>query len=111
MKITEKQIEVSILHYLKLKGIFAWKNDTTGIYSEKRGAFIKRHSKYHMTGQSDILGIFLGRFLAIEVKKPGNYPTANQREFMESVRKHGGIAFVARSIKDVEESLKLWSTQ
>lgn len=105
MKPTEKEIENSILHYLQLKKIFAWKNDTTGIYSEKRGAFIKRHSKFHMTGQSDILGIFNGQMLAIEVKRKGNKPTPNQVEFLEKVNEQGGIGFVAYGIEDVEKYL------
>ena len=106
MKITEKQIETSILHYLKLKGIFAWKNDTTGIYSEKRGAFIKRHSKFHMTGQSDILGIYQGKLLAIEVKAPKGRPTENQLQFLSRVKEEGGIAFIARSVDEVMNALK-----
>lgn len=49
-------------------------------------------------GGSDLIGIAPdGRFLAIEVKKPGEYPTPEQRRFIEGVIAAGGIAGVARS--------------
>jgi len=102
----EKEIENSILHYLRIRNIFAWKNETIGIFSKERGTFMKKHSKFHMTGQSDILGVFMGRFLAIEVKRPGNKPTPNQVEFISNVNKHGGIAFVATSVEDVEKMFR-----
>lgn len=106
---TEKQIENAILDYLKLRRIFAWKNETTGIYDPKKKVFRKKKSKHHMTGQSDILGIFCGRFLAIEVKKRGGYATKEQKEFMANIRRGGGFAFVARSVDDAERELHILS--
>lgn len=52
-------------------------------------------------GISDILGIYKGRFLAIEVKKPGGKPSQHQKEFLDEVNRHGGIGFVARSAEEV----------
>lgn len=58
-------------------------------------------------GVADILGIFNGRFLAIEVKRPGNPLTRCQKHFLDSVNREGGIGFVARSIDDVIDQLGL----
>jgi len=58
-------------------------------------------------GVSDIIGIYKGRFLAIEVKTPKGKVTEAQRAFIDRVNKEGGIAFVARSVEDVIEKLEL----
>ena len=42
-----------------------------------------------------------GRFGAIEVKRKGNKPTPEQEEFLERVRRNGGIAVIAYSIDEV----------
>lgn len=57
-------------------------------------------------GSSDIIGILPGgRFLAIEVKRPGHEPTEIQKEFMDKINALGGLAFVATSIDDVKNGL------
>jgi len=103
---SEKQIENSILDFLKAHKIFCWKNETVGIFDRKRGVYRKKHG-HNLKGVSDILGIYDGKFLAIEVKKPKSYPTKEQRVFLEMVKKNGGIGFIARSIDDVIQNLKI----
>ena len=51
-------------------------------------------------GVSDILGIYDGRLLAIEVKAPGKHVRmgSNQERFLRNVEDRGGIAFEANSI-------------
>jgi hypothetical protein len=44
-----------------------------------------------------------GRFLAIEVKRPGGKPTPEQQQFMDMINQAGGLAFVAHSIEEVAE--------
>ena len=57
-----------------------------------------------LTGISDLIGIYHGRFVAIEVKDPANTRgmTARQKLFQERVREAGGIAFEARSLVKVK---------
>ena len=130
--ITEKQIENQILSYLQNKGIFSFKIQTTGVFDPTKGAFRKR-PKHHIKGVSDILGclsegekgIFPGRFLAIEVKKPYvskktgliSYRTQEQLEkmaspeqveFINKIKSLGGIAFYADSVEIVEDQLLLF---
>jgi len=59
-------------------------------------------------GIADILGVLPpdGKFLAIEVKRPGRKPTERQRQFLEQVEAAGGIALVAYSVEDVAKKLK-----
>ncbi|NCX94329.1 MAG: VRR-NUC domain-containing protein [Gammaproteobacteria bacterium] len=57
-------------------------------------------------GISDIIGIAPdGRFVAIEVKRPGKKPTPTQAEFLEMIRRQGGIAIVATSLQSVIDQL------
>ena len=110
MRLSEKQIQDSILGYLKLKGIFSWRNNTGSMMATYKGKV--RRIRFGFRGVSDILGIAPlshglapGRFFAIEVKRAGKTPTADQQAFLDAVKREGGIAIVARSLKDVQEIL------
>lgn len=109
LELTEKQIENSILDYLSLiPNCFAWKNQTTGLYDPTKKVFRKSHSKHLINGVSDILGIYQGKMLAIEVKRPSNKKrTPAQNAFINSIVEKGGIAFYATSIDDVKKGLGL----
>jgi len=66
-------------------------------------------------GISDILGCYKGRMIAIELKKPGWKPPKptskaykhyrHQADFIDAVRRAGGVAFFAQSIDDVIDGL------
>jgi Holliday junction resolvase len=55
---------------------------------------------------SDILGIYRGLPLAIEVKSDTGRLTKEQAEFLQDFAAEGGIAFVARSADEVRSRLK-----
>lgn len=104
----EKDIQRAILDYLEAMRIFAWRNNTGAGYNtnpDGRKYFIR----FSVKGAPDILGCLKGgHLLAIEVKRPGGVPTKDQVEFLETVTKLGGLAFVATSIDDVQAKLKQW---
>lgn len=109
MRTLEKPIEKAILQYLEfVDDCYAWKNNTVGIYDKAKGIYRKSRSKYAINGTSDILGVYRGRFLAIEVKTPQtkNRPSEDQRMFIERINYHGGIAFIATSVEDVQQALE-----
>ncbi len=56
-------------------------------------------------GFSDIIGIYEGRFLAIEVKVLGKKPTEAQQAFLDAVTAAGGVAFCAHSLDEVMDRL------
>lgn len=96
---SEQALQKGILQYLKLKGIFAWKNHSTGIYDTKRNVWRTNTS---IKGVSDILGIMPeGRLLAIEVKTKPNRPSGHQVEFIRNITEMGGLGFIAYSLDDV----------
>ena len=104
---SEKEIEKNILEYLSFNRVFAWKNNSVGIYDPIKKTFRKPVSKYLINGVADILGILPdGRFLAIEVKTPrNNKRPVNQVNFINEVNFKGGLAFFANSVEAVKEEL------
>ena len=82
----EKRIQKDIATWLRNKG-FHVDVITKGMYGTN--------------GIADIIACKDGRYIAIEVKRPGNKPTALQERWLMDVQDAGGIAFIAYSIQDV----------
>lgn len=93
---TETTLVRACLDYLALAGIFAWRNNTTGVYDPARGQFRRFQG---LKGVSDILGVLPGgKMLAIECKQPTGRLSASQEEFLTRVRDAGGLALVVWEI-------------
>lgn len=115
----ERAIQKAILDYLgTVPGVYAFKSGAGLFPMAYKGK--ARMVRMGRPGVSDIVGwqkSFVGngwgdgvvsaRFLAIEVKKPGRYPTPEQQAFLDSVRDAGGISICARSVDDVRKGLGL----
>ncbi len=91
IKPKEKDITREIRSFLKIKRVFHWKQ-WQGLGSRP--------------GVSDILGIYKGKMLCIEVKTERGKVNEVQQEFIDRVNYEGGLAFVARSVEEVMERLK-----
>jgi hypothetical protein len=92
-QLTEKEVTRQIRQVLKICRVWHWK-EWQGPMSFPKGI-------------SDILGIYKGQFLAIEVKRPGGRMSPDQEKFIDRVNQEGGIGFVAYSVDDVVERLGL----
>ena len=103
----ETQIKRAICQWLVYNKALIFTHDSVGIYDAKKGIWRSNRDPYRRNGVSDILGIWRGKFLAIEVKTEKNYPSKEQKLFIADVIKHGGIAFIARSIDDVRRGLSV----
>lgn len=84
----EKDIQKKILNFI---------NAQPGCYAIKITA-----GMYQKSGISDILACVKGRFVAIEVKRPGEKPTPLQEAFLAKVICTGGRAFAATALDDVK---------
>ena len=104
---SENEVLKSICQYLTLKHIFFYRNNNTPTYDKKRKTY-RAMPKYSIKGVSDLVGIYKGKPLYIEVKKlkPKTYPSKEQKIFIKRVNEEGGLAFIARSIDDVIFNLK-----
>lgn len=102
----ESDIQRSILQYLALRGIPAWRNNS-GARPLGEGQ-ARRYIRMGPKGSADILGVLppSGRLLAIEVKRPGSKPTAHQTAWLEQMRAAGAVCVVACGLEDVLRVLR-----
>lgn len=103
MPTPEGKLVSGVLTYLRIRQIVAWRNNT--------GALRNQHGRpvaFGTKGSGDIFALLPpgGRFVSIECKQPGRYPTKVQKAFMAMINGQGGMAFVARSIDDVIVALE-----
>lgn len=104
MGLPEKEIKRQIRDVLNASGIWHYNHYNGGAFNPKKGI-------------SDIIGIYQGRFLAIEVKhedwmppNPGMKSWAHykdQKDFLDEVNRAGGIGFFANCPEDIILELKL----
>lgn len=105
--ITESVIKRHIVTYLKFRGIFCWVQMNVGIYDASQGKYRALNQFGAIKGVADILGIYNGRPLAIEVKTTRGVVSEFQKDFLIRFQAAGGISFVARSVDDVVKKLEL----
>lgn len=61
---------------------------------------------YGQAGVPDILACIKGRFVAIEVKRPGEKPKPHQEAFIDAINKKDGLAFWSDNLNKVKEELE-----
>lgn len=91
-KQVEQHIQDSIMRYIKSIGGLPIKQNQIGIYGQ--------------AGVPDILACIKGRFVAIEVKRPGQKPKPIQEAFLDAINKKGGVGFWADNLDKVKDTLK-----
>lgn len=91
-KTPEGMLKASIRQLLDTVGIFHY-NAWGGPMSPK--------------GVPDLICCQKGRFIGIEVKTETGRVSPEQEEFIRRINEAGGLAFVARSLDDVIETLQL----
>lgn len=113
--LSEKQLQDLMIQWLNIHpNVFVWKQNqgkTIREYTLKTGPF-RGTTKTHafraagVDGISDIIGMIEGRFVAIEVKLPGNKPRPDQLEFLDNVKRAGGVGLWVKSFSELYDSLK-----
>lgn len=58
-------------------------------------------------GGADLLGMFRGRFAAVEVKSPSGRQSPEQRMFQQLIESKGGIYLMPRSVDEALASFAL----
>jgi VRR-NUC domain. len=87
----EKNIENQIKRYLDRLG--CW--------------YMKVHgSAFQKAGVPDLIACIGGRFVGIEVKRPGGRVSPLQKLNIEEIQRSGGVAFVAYSVEDVQREIE-----
>ncbi len=89
----ESTLQRKIQDYLKKKlpGAYVWKN---------------HGNQYSVIGLPDLMCVYKGKIVCIEVKVSGNVPTKLQEVAIRKLTDAGAICCIAYSIEDVEKMLK-----
>jgi hypothetical protein len=115
LKNRESDVLAGCLLYLKLKGVWCWRQNQGAI--PLAGGGYRRFNG--LKGLADILGILpcrlrvgegevtIGRLLAVEVKRPGGKARPEQEEFLAKVNELGGLGLCVRSVAELEQQLTL----
>lgn len=102
----ESAILASVLQALNFYPNVIWHSRiNSGAYTVGEGT-ARRFIRFGFPGCPDILGMMRGgRMLCIEVKSPTGKLTDDQDRFLGLVIANGGLAFVARSVSDLQQHL------
>jgi hypothetical protein len=98
----------AVLKYLRLRTDVAWVERLNSGAGQLQfaGGGASQWMRFAWRGAPDLIGQLTdGRILCVEVKRPSGKLRPDQHAFLDTVRKQGGVAFVARSVDDVKEHL------
>lgn len=105
VKISESDIQKTALEFLNIYGFF-WRNNTTGIYNPYKKCFMKNGQM--LKGVPDILGIFKGKFIAVECKASNVKKLSEDQEiFRNNFEARGGVFYLCNDI----DSLISWFSE
>ena len=102
----ESTIQRGILDYLELFS----RTNTIYFFRAGSGAFKTSAGRYFKTGVKglpDIIALYAGRFIGLEVKTPKGRQSIDQKKAEDSILRSGGEYHIVRSISDVKEILPL----
>lgn len=107
---TEAQLQIAVFEYLKavlIPPAFAFHvpNEAAGKRSKWATYQLKRQGL--VPGAPDLLILFDGRCVGIELKTPSGRVSRAQDDFLRAMNAAGCSASVCRSIDDVKQFLKL----
>lgn len=96
----------AILAYLTLQGFAVWRQNTSGIYDQKTGRY--RFNPQGRRGVPDIIGFRKrdGVFIGVEVKAGRDQLRPEQKQFLDELKAAGGLAFVAHSFAQFQQSFE-----
>jgi hypothetical protein len=118
MRLRNKETDLvrACLDWLALHGVMAWRANNTGVFDPVKKVYRSFHGR---KGVADILGVLsrsapgggdgpetVGLFLAVEVKRPGERPRADQEAFLDDIRRRGGVGLCVHSLTELEAGLR-----
>lgn len=97
----EKVIQLAICDYLTYRKHFFYRNNNTPVFDTTRQAF-RAMPKHTPKGLPDVVVIFKGQYIGLEVKRPGGKQSPEQKDIETRVKAAGGNYAVVYSIDDVK---------
>lgn len=88
-----------IIDFIYRRGGYAFRASSIGIYDRKLGYYRTASKK----GVADILAVFRGQFIAIEVKIGKDKLSDEQVGFLKTIEHYGGLSFIAKDLRSFSE--------
>lgn len=108
---SEGQIQKACFDLLVQNGYLTMRVNSASFGSHRQYKCVKwkvTGEEEQSTGTSDLIACSPdGVFIAIEMKKPGEKPSKQQKRFVKEVLARGGIALVITSEQELKEALHL----
>jgi hypothetical protein len=112
---TEGDLVRTVLDYLALRHVVAWRANNIPAYDPARKAYRTFHG---LKGVADVLGVLpltfgdlggnpvrVGVFLAVECKSRSGRLRKEQAAYLDAVRAAGGVALVVKDVRELEAEL------
>ena len=104
---TEHDIQSAIIYLIRLRGGVVTRINSGSMLAKSQTDRVYR-VQLADKGTSDIIALYKGVYLAIEVKHGKNTATPEQIEFLESVARAGGVGLIAYDVIFVDTVLNAW---
>lgn len=113
--------ETKVTHEIILSGVGKFFKNVRGLFYTREGTPIR--AGLGVNGAADLIGFvpvkitpdMVGRtvpiFASIEVKKTGGTIQENQNDWVDAVRRNGGIACVAKNTETVKKVIDEWKNK
>lgn len=88
----------NVIDFIYRQGGYAWRSSSVGVFDSKRAMFRASAKK----GVSDILAVFKGQLIAIEIKIGKDRLSPEQEGFLLNVSAAGGNTFIASDLAAFE---------
>lgn len=96
----ERTIQNAIMVWLRVNGYRVIRQNSGALPNEQG-----RPVRFGEPGLPDILALRDGRYIWVEVKRPGRVPTAIQQQVHADLRQAGATVIVATSVDDLAAQL------
>lgn len=105
----EKDIQKEICEYLQSQGFFFWKHNAFPRFNTSTQRF-HSYPKYTPRGLPDIIILFYGKFISLEVKVPDYWKfTDEQKRMKEKIISNGGAYHLVTSIEQARDVMDFYS--
>lgn len=100
----EKDIQREVCEWLDKNGYMFWRSNNIPVYGMNNGGKMtfRKLPKYTPRGIPDIMVVFEGRFIGIEVKRSGAKLRPEQITFKEKMEANGGYYAVVTSVEELD---------
>jgi hypothetical protein len=89
----EAEVQRACVALLESRGVFLWRNNSRVMKVPGKGGRDRLMRMGGGKGSPDLMGLLPGgRFIAVEVKRPGERPRPDQYDWLDRVRSAGGVA-------------------